>query len=51
MSGKPYSQYPSQQKPYVTQLKNGNSIDKYGNIVDKQVPEAHIPYEEFVYKE
>jgi len=51
MPGKPYSPHPCQQKPYITQVKNGDTIDKYGNIVDKQVPEAHIPYEEFVYKE
>ncbi|MCP6769261.1 hypothetical protein NL529_30880, partial [Klebsiella pneumoniae] len=51
MPGKPHSVNPYQQKPYVSQMKNGQTIDKYGNIVNKQSSEAHIPYDEFIYKE
>ncbi|MBY0530002.1 MAG: hypothetical protein K2P51_07405, partial [Rhabdochlamydiaceae bacterium] len=49
MPGTPHSPYPYQRSPYVTQMKNGNNLDKYGNIVNKKAPEAHIPLEEFVY--
>lgn len=49
MPGKPHSPYPYQQKPYVVQMKNGKAIDKYGNPVNKRLPEAHIPLEEFKY--
>jgi tetratricopeptide (TPR) repeat protein len=51
MPGKPHSSNPCQQKPYVSQVKNGQSLDKYGNIVNKKSPEAHIPIDEFVYRE
>ena len=51
MPGKPHSPSPYQQKPYVCYQKHGNTLDKHGNIVDKEALQAHIPYEEFVYRE
>jgi tetratricopeptide (TPR) repeat protein len=51
MPGKPHSKNPSQQKPYVNQRINGKSIDKHGNIVSNKSEEAHIPIEEFIYRE
>nr|NGX38496.1 hypothetical protein [Chlamydiota bacterium] len=51
MPGKTHSPNPRQQKPYVVHMKNGKAIDKHGNIVDKRAPEAHIPLEEFVYRD
>lgn len=50
MPGKPHSPNPSQQKPYVIQMKDGKAIDKYGNRIDRNAPEAHIPIDEFSYK-
>ena len=49
MPGKPLSSNPCQQKPYVRLVKNGQYLDKYGKIVDRHAPEAHIPIDEFVY--
>jgi hypothetical protein len=51
MPGKPHSPNPYQRKPYVTHQRNGNAIDKQGKIVEKDALDAHIPYEEFVYRE
>lgn len=51
MPGKPHSPYPSQQKPYVVQMKDGKAFDKKGNLIEGHLPEAHIPLEEFVYRE
>lgn len=51
MPGKPHSPNPSQQKPYVIQQKDGQAFDKHGNLVQPEKPEAHIPLEEFVYRE
>ena len=51
MPGKPHSKNPSQERPYVIQRINGKSLDKHGNIVSKKSEEAHIPIEEFIYKE
>ncbi len=50
MPGKPHSSLPHQQKPYVNHRVNGKSLDKHGNIVPNDSPEAHIPYEEFIYR-
>ncbi len=50
MPGKPHSPLPHQQKPYVIQMKEGKAFDKFGNLVAKNVPEAHIPLDEFVYR-
>lgn len=51
MPGKLHSPYPRQQKPYINQRIKGKSIDKNGNIVLNDSIEAHIPIEEFVYKD
>lgn len=51
MPGKPHSSNPCQQKPYVVYEKEGKIINKLGNIVDEESVEAHIPLEEFVYRE
>lgn len=51
MPGKPHSPLPHQQNPYVNQVKDGKALDKFGNIVKADSPEAHIPYEEFVYRD
>jgi hypothetical protein len=49
--GKSHSLHPHQQKPYVVQMKDGKTLDKFGNVVPYDSPEAHIPLEEFVYIE
>ncbi len=51
MPGKPHSKNPSQQKPYVNHRINGKSFDKHGNIVANRSEEAHIPLEEYIYRE
>ncbi len=51
MPGSPHSSNPSQQKPYVNQRINGQSLNKKGEIVSNKSPEAHIPLEEFVYRD
>lgn len=51
MPGKPHSPNPSQQKPYVIQQKNGKAFDRHGNLIQPENPEAHIPLEEFIYRE
>ena len=50
MPGKPHSPNPSQQKPYVTHLKNDAYLDKYGKKVGRDDPTAHIPLDEFIYR-
>ena len=50
MPGKPHSPFPHQQKPYVIQMKEGKALDKFGNPVAKNAPEAHIPLDEFIYR-
>ena len=49
MSGKPHSPWEHQQKPYVIYKKNGSFLDKFGNIVIGDSPEAHIPISEFTF--
>ncbi len=51
MPGKPHSPFPHQRQPYVNQRVNGKSLDKFGNEVPNKSPEAHIPINEFIYKE
>jgi hypothetical protein len=51
MPGQPHSQFPTQQKPYVVQIKNGQAFDKLGNRISPKAPEAHIPLEEFIYRD
>ena len=50
MPGKPHSQNPYQQKPYVVQMRDGKAFDKFGNRVHSSAPEAHIPIKEFIYR-
>ena len=51
MPGKPHSPLPYQQKPYVIYIKDGKALDKFGNkLTGKELPEAHIPYDEFIYR-
>jgi hypothetical protein len=50
MPGKPHSPFPHQQNPYVVQMKEGKALDKFGNPVAKSAPEAHIPLDEFIYR-
>lgn len=49
MPGKPHSPFQHQQKPYAVQMKNGKTLDKSGKIVESDIPEAHVPLEEFVF--
>jgi len=49
MPGKPHSPFPHQRSPYVVHRKHGDTLDKFGNIVASESPEAHIPYSEFIY--
>jgi hypothetical protein len=49
MPGKPHSPNPSQQKPYVIHMKDGKTLNKFGQVVTNNSPEAHIPLEEFIY--
>jgi hypothetical protein len=50
MPGKPHSPFPLQQKPYVKQeIGKGLALDKNGNIVLLESPEAHIPLDEFIF--
>lgn len=51
MPGKPHSPHPNQQKPYVIQKKDGKAFDNHGNLVGQKTPEAHVPIEEFIYRE
>ncbi len=51
MPGKPHSPLLHQQKTYVTQVRNGKALDKFGNIVDAKDPAAHIPVEDFIYRD
>ena len=50
MEGNPNSPNPGQQCPYVRHSVNGKFLDKYGNIVHKNKPEAHIPFEEYSFE-
>lgn len=38
-----------QENPYVIYKKHGQTLDKFGNIVDKKSLEAHIPLDEFLF--
>ena len=51
MPGQPHSQFQCQQKSYVIQLKEGKAFDKLGNRVSPDSPAAHIPIEEFIYRD
>ena len=47
MPGNPKSPYPNSQNPYVRMQRNGQTIDRAGNVVPKNSPEAHIPLNQF----
>jgi hypothetical protein len=52
MPGKPTNPYPNSQVPYVTWKRNGQWLDKDGGILpDNMRPEAHIPLDDFKYKD
>ena len=51
MPGKPHSPFPGQQKPYVIQKTDKGVFDKAGNLISGKEKEAHIPLEEFIYRE
>ena len=51
MPGKPHSSFSYQQRPYVNQRINGRSLDKNGKVILNDFPEAHMPLEEFIYRE
>lgn len=51
MPGKLHSDHLCQRRPYVIFKKDGNILDKFGNPVGRKSPEAHIPIEDFVYRE
>jgi hypothetical protein len=50
MPGKAHSPFLLQREPYVNHRIHGKSIDKHGNIIPNDSPEAHIPIHEFVYR-
>jgi len=50
MSGDPYSLWAYQRKDYIVHMKNGQALDVHGNAVEPSSLEAHIPYEDFMYK-
>lgn len=50
MPGKPHSPFPYQQKPYIVHKKDGKAFDKHGNMIEQKAPEAHIPVDEFIYR-
>ena len=47
MPGNPKSPNPSQQTPYVKRQVDGKFLDKDGNVVPGDSPEAHIPFDQF----
>jgi tetratricopeptide (TPR) repeat protein len=51
MPGKPHSEYSYQQKPYVSNVKNGKFLDKFGHEVGRKDVEAHIPLNEFIFRD
>lgn len=50
MPGNTNSPNPAQQGSYVKRIKDGSSLDKNGNPVEPDSPEAHIPLDEFEFK-
>lgn len=50
MPGNPHSPNMRQQKPYIVQQKNGKAFDKYGNLLELEDPNLHIPISEFVFR-
>ena len=50
MPGKSHSPFPYQREPYVIYKKRSKILDKFGNVVSAESPEAHIPINEFTYR-
>lgn len=51
MPGNPNSPNPMQRKPYVVQRRGKDAVTRDGVLVDSRTSEAHIPLEEFEFKE
>ena len=51
MPGKLHSPNLCQQKPYVIQKTDRGALDKTGAFVSADASEAHIPLDEFIYKD
>jgi hypothetical protein len=51
MPGNPKSPNPAQQRPYVKRMKDGRALDAAGKPVDPRSREAHIPLDEFKFRE
>ncbi len=51
MPGKPHSPFPCQREPYVIHTEHGKMFDKFGNRVNSDSPEAHIPIKYFIYRQ
>lgn len=51
MPGKPHSPNLCQQKPYVIQKADRGAFDKTGKPVLSDATEAHIPFDEFIFRE
>ena len=51
MPGKPHSPHPYQQNPYVIQMRDGKAYDRHGNLIPHESSEAHIPINNFIYRE
>ena len=51
MPGKPHSPNVYQQQPYVVQMRGGKAVDQFGNMVESEAVEAHIPLNAFIYQE
>ena len=51
MPGRAHAKYSHQQNPYVIQMKDGKTLNKLGEVVKYDSPEAHISFGEFVYVE
>jgi RHS repeat-associated protein len=49
MQGDPNSPYPNSRTPYVKWTRNGASVDKNGNPVSYDSPDAHIPLKDFIF--
>jgi hypothetical protein len=47
MQGNPKSPYPNSRAPYVRWQRNGQALDRFGNVVPKNSPSAHIPLKDF----
>jgi hypothetical protein len=51
MPGEPNSPHPAQQRPYVKRMKDGAAYDAAGQVVDPRSAKAHIPLQDFRFRE